>query len=67
MCGASTLSHGISGVTATGLAAARKVLGVRTRDLLVQNGPPLQVYPSDDMSQWPEELRQRAERGMKKE
>ena len=67
MCGASTLSHGISGVTATGLAAARKVLGVRTRDLLVQNGPPLQVYPSDDMSQWPEELRQRAERGLKKE
>ncbi len=66
MCGASTLSHGISGVTATGLAAARKVLGVRTRDLLVQNGPPLQVYPADDMSQWPDDLRQRAQRGMKK-
>ena len=65
MCGASTLSHGIAGVTGTGLAAARQVLGVRTRDLLTQNGPPLQVYPADDMSQWPEDLRRRAERGMK--
>jgi len=65
MCGASTLSHGISGVTATGLAAARKALGVRTSELLTQNGPPLQIYPADDSSQWPEALRQRAERGAK--
>lgn len=67
LCGASTLSHGISGVTSTGLAAARKVLGVRTRDLLTQNGPPLQIYSSDDSSQWPEELRHRAERGRQKQ
>ena len=66
MCGASTLSHGISGVTATGLAAARKVLNARTSELLSQNGPPLRIYPSDDMSQWPEDLRQRAEHGAKK-
>jgi len=63
MCGASTLSHGISGVTATGLAAARQTLNARTSELLTQNGPPLPIYPAEDMSQWPEELRQRALRG----
>ncbi len=63
MVGASTLSHGIVGVTGSGLAAARQILGVRTRELLTQNGPSLQVYPADDMSQWPEDLRSRAERG----
>jgi len=66
MCGASTLSHGISGVTATGLAAARKVLNARTSELLTQNGPPLRIYPSEDMSLWPEELQQRAKRGAQK-
>ncbi len=64
MCGASTLSHGIAGVTGTGLAAAKAILGVpNTEDLLTQHGPPLPIYPADDMSAWPEELRQRAERG----
>ncbi len=65
LCGASTLSHGIAGVTGTGLAAARHVLGVPTRELLTQNGPPLPVYPAEDMSTWPEDLRQRALRGQK--
>ncbi len=59
LCGASTFSHGISGVTATGLAAARQVLGVRTSELLSQNGPRLPVYPADDPSVWPESLRKR--------
>jgi phytoene dehydrogenase-like protein len=66
MCGASTLSHGVAGVTATGLAAAGAVLGCRTSDLLVQNGPPLEVYPSEDTSVWPEYLRKQIERGKKK-
>ena len=66
MCGASTLSHGIAGVTGTGLAAAKVILGVSdTEDLLTQHGPPLPIYSADDMSTWPEELRQRAERGQK--
>ena len=59
MVGASTLSHGIAGVTNTGLAAAKQVLGVRTRDLLTQEGPPLRIYPAEDTSQWPESLRQK--------
>src|SRR5690606_38061522 len=34
LCGASTLSHGVSGATLSGVAAARAALGCRTRDLL---------------------------------
>jgi len=56
MCGASTLSHGVTGAQASGLAAARKILNGRTADLLQQNGPPIQILPSEDLSQWPEHL-----------
>jgi phytoene dehydrogenase-like protein len=63
LCGASTLSHGVSGVTYSGLAVARKILGCRTADLLTQDGPPLRIYPSEDVSQWPEELQERIARG----
>jgi all-trans-retinol 13,14-reductase len=63
MCGASTMSHGVSGVTATGLAAAKTILKCRTSDLLTQTGPPLEIYPSEDTSQWPEHLQKQIERG----
>ncbi len=63
LCGASTLSHGVSGVTYSGLAVARKILGCRTADLLAQNGPELRIYPSEDISQWPTELQERIARG----
>ena len=43
MVGASTLSHGVAGVTATGLAAARKILGCSTAELLTQDGPELKI------------------------
>jgi len=56
MCGASTISHGVSGVTSSGLAAAKSVLGCSTEDLLTQNGPELEIYPAEDISQWPEQL-----------
>ncbi len=62
MCGASTLSHGVAGVTASGLAAAKSVLGCTTADLLTQNGPELEVYPAEDLSQWPEHLREKINR-----
>ncbi len=63
MCGASTLSHGVAGVTATGLAAAKKILHCHTQDLLTQNGHPLRIYPSEDLSQWPDSLRTRIAKG----
>jgi all-trans-retinol 13,14-reductase len=63
MCGASTMSHGVSGVTATGLAAAKTILKCSTSELLTQSGPPLQIYPSEDTSQWPKHLQEQIERG----
>ena len=63
LVGASTLSHGVSGATATGLAAARSILQCRTADLLRQAGPPLRLYPAEDVSQWPAHLQARIARG----
>lgn len=63
MCGASTSNFGVSGATSTGLAAAKKILNCSTDDLLTQNGPELQIYPSEDSSQWPARHRRRIERG----
>lgn len=65
MCGASTLSHGVSGVTASGLAVAAKILGVRTLELLSAHGPQLQVFPSEDPTQWPPRLRRRIQLRLK--
>ncbi len=66
MCGASTLSHGVSGVTASGIAVAKKILHCRTGDLLKMNGPELRIYPSEDTSQWPQDLQRRIKQGQKK-
>jgi len=63
MCGASTLSHGVAGATSSGLAAAKKILNCSTADLLIQNGPEIQIYPSNDITQWPEHLQRRIRRG----
>jgi all-trans-retinol 13,14-reductase len=63
MVGASTLSHGVAGVTSSGLAAARKILDCRTRDILTQNGPELKIYPAEDTGRWPEDLQKRIEWG----
>jgi len=63
MVGASTLSHGVAGATSSGLAAARTILGCRTRDILKQGGPELRIYPSDDPAAWPEDLQERIARG----
>ena len=63
LCGQSTLSHGVAGVTASGIDAAKAVLHCRTRDLLKQNGASLTFLPSEDVSKWPEYLRRKMERG----
>ncbi|MCI0393408.1 MAG: NAD(P)/FAD-dependent oxidoreductase [Chloroflexi bacterium] len=59
LCGASTISHGVAATTTTGLMAAQQILGGRMNDLLIQNGPPLPIYPCDDTSQWPARLQKR--------
>lgn len=59
MCGSSTLGHGVSGATASGLAAAAQILKCRQRELLTKNGPELPVYPSEEPAGWPPRLRRR--------
>ena len=63
LCGQSTLSHGVAGVTQSGINAAKAVLNCRTRDLLKQNCASLTFLPSEDVSAWPEYLRKKMERG----
>ncbi len=63
LCGASTLSHGVAGVTGSGIDAAKAVLNCRARDILTQHGASLTFLPSEDVSAWPENLRKKMERG----
>jgi phytoene dehydrogenase-like protein len=56
LCGASTLSHGVSGATFSGVAAAREALGCRTRDLMRDDQAPLRVHSAEDPSGWPDAL-----------
>ena len=67
LCGASTDSHGVAGVTSTGLAAARKILNCSNADLLTRNGPELKIYPSEEPSIWPQELQEMIANGKVKE
>ena len=63
LCGASTQSHGVAGVTSTGLAAARKVLNCSYEDLLTKQGPEIRIYPAEDTSKWPAELQEQIAQG----
>ncbi len=62
LCGASTLSHGVAGATFSGMRVAQQILRVPQRELLSQNGPSLEIYPSDDIAAWPDDLRAKIER-----
>jgi len=61
MCGASTRNFGVSGATKTGLDAAKAILNCSTAELLSQKGPPLEIYPSEDVSKWPQHLQKKIE------
>ena len=63
LCGASTLSHGVAGVTASGIDAARAVLKCRTSDILTHQGPAPLFLPAEDTTKWPEYLRRKIEKG----
>ncbi len=58
-CGASTIAPGINGVTNSGLAAAAAALGCERDELLTATGQALRIYPAEDPSAWPEDLRPR--------
>jgi all-trans-retinol 13,14-reductase len=53
LCGASTTSHGIGGVTQSGLLAAAAVLNCKLGELLKNKGPELQVFQAEDPDSWP--------------
>jgi len=63
LCGASTLSHGVAGVTASGMDAAKNILHCRARDILTQRGSAPLFLPSEDTRAWPEYLRKKIEHG----
>ena len=63
LCGASTMSHGVAGVTASGIDAAKAVLNCRSRDILTGKGSGPLFLQSEDVSSWPENLRRKMERG----
>jgi len=63
LCGASTLSHGVAGVTASGIDAAKAVLNCRTRDILTGKGNGPLFLQAEDTSAWPEYLKKKMERG----
>lgn len=63
LCGASTLSHGVAGVTQSGLEAAKSVLNCRSSDILSQEGSGPLFLQAEDTSGWPEELRFKMAKG----
>ncbi|WP_417265446.1 phytoene desaturase family protein [Brumimicrobium sp.] len=55
LAGASTLSHGVSGATSSGINAAANILNVHASDVLsTKNDQVLRVYDAEDSSTWPE-------------
>jgi all-trans-retinol 13,14-reductase len=65
LCGQSTLSHGVAGVTASGIDAAKAVLNCRSKDILTQRGNGPLFLQAEDTSNWPEYLKRKMERGEK--
>ena len=63
LCGASTISHGVAGVTQSGINAAKAVLNCHTSDLLTQSGSGPLFLQAEDTSAWPEYLKKKMERG----
>jgi all-trans-retinol 13,14-reductase len=63
LCGASTWSHGVAGVTQSGINAAKAVLKCKTDQILTRNGPAPLFLPAEDISVWPEYLRMKMEHG----
>ncbi|MFT4551979.1 MAG: all-trans-retinol 13,14-reductase [Chlamydiales bacterium] len=66
LCGASTYGHGVQGATFSGLVAAQEILGCSLDSILSQKGPPVEIYPSENLNKWPESLQKKIEKAQKK-
>lgn len=55
LCGASTLSHGVTGASFSGVATAAAILNCTSDDLLVPNpDQKIRIYDAEDPSTWPD-------------
>jgi phytoene dehydrogenase-like protein len=63
LCGQSTISHGVAGVTASGIQAAKAVLHCRSEDILTQTGPGPLFLQAEKPGTWPEHLKKKMEKG----
>jgi all-trans-retinol 13,14-reductase len=63
LCGQSTLSHGVAGVTASGIEAAKAVLNCRSSDILTGKGSGPLFLQAEEPGTWPANLREKIERG----
>ncbi|MFZ5881677.1 MAG: phytoene desaturase family protein [Chloroflexota bacterium] len=51
LCGQSTMSHGVAGVTASGIDAAKAILNCRSRDILTGSGSGPRFLQAEEASQ----------------
>ena len=65
LCGQSTISHGVAGVTASGIGAAKAVLNCRSSDILTQKGSSPLFLQAEKPESWPEQLKRKMDRGEK--
>jgi len=52
LCGQSTTSHGVAGVTASGVEAAKAILNCRSRDILTGTGEGPRFLQAEEECQW---------------
>ncbi|HEX8015969.1 MAG TPA: NAD(P)/FAD-dependent oxidoreductase [Flavobacterium sp.] len=55
LCGACTLSHGVTGATYSGIAAAASILKCTSDDLIIEDADQkIRIYDAEDKSTWPD-------------
>ena len=68
LCGASTISHGVAGVTASGIDAVKAALNCRARDILTGRGGSGPLFlQAEDTSAWAGHLKEKVARSAKSE
>lgn len=66
LCGASTLSHGVTGATYSGLEAAARILNCKSDDLLLKDdSQKITIYDAEDTSTWSEFIHKKREDKMR--
>ncbi len=62
LCGASTLSHGVTGATYSGLETAARILNCKSADLLIEDeNQKIRLYDAEDAATWSEFIHKKRE------